>query len=667
MPVSLLTLKQLVEQENLIFGEEAIKLSGMQNALVDEIAAQNQYFGSMTTFRVSDPDDFPPFNSPGVPKPSSIHSKTSSVVGGYIPMDPIFTRPGVDGKPRGHHHMDNLATQEFVQVKWTLWEILKRCLIKGDFQINWPTDGIGIVRFGFKDGRAPIGFKGFFELDLGQERGRDKFDITEARVVTRSWDDPQKYLNLVPDKIRESFSESGHDIISIPYKIFYNLEQNDRMKPLMVFAKDGKPIIGDWDKDLESMPLCAGIQDLKEANTEFNTLIDTPDDTGAIQQVKLIDATKKLFINLLYKNLIFQDDFNQRFLLGLDKHSKTLKRDINNLFFQIAIKTSLLERAGVITPYEFLTNILTNHVHNCNNADKGLEGYFDDPCQHGVESRSPFKLDKTISHSPNGPRFHIISCQGREIQYVYTVSEEQRVKLYSVCGLLETNFIHVGPWADMEKWHVIIERQIELRQQELIAIETMVVYKQYIKSVQPKFDTNRLSPKLGVGRVERNEQYLRENTYPPATRVPPALSDLEPKRSNTFITRLFKTKTSTSPTRSTATSSGLTTDGLNREDQHVDLLPVLPPMPLVRLSSVVEHVTSDELCTSTSMPLVLPQLLPSSSRTFTSTTRENRESITSLQDGLSVLDIGDGDPSLVPATNQDSKIKSFLRKLKLSS
>ncbi len=168
------TVQQFITEENIISGEQAIILSGMQNTLLEETANQNKYFFSMTTFMVSDPQNLPPFNSAGVPKPSSIHSKTSSLVGGYIPVDPIFTRLDPNRIPSGHHHDDDLEKQEKIQVKWTLWEILKRCNSHGDCQMDWPFDGGSIVRFKFKDNTGPLGFTGCFQLDLGEEKKKSK-------------------------------------------------------------------------------------------------------------------------------------------------------------------------------------------------------------------------------------------------------------------------------------------------------------------------------------------------------------------------------------------------------------------------------------------------------------------------------------------------------------
>lgn len=479
MPASLSDLDELIIKENLICGKEAIELSGMQDFLIEIVSIKNLFFDSITSFILNKCRYFPPFNSPGSPKPSNIHSKTSELVGGYIPIDPIFTRLDNYRKPLGHHYHDNIDLQESVQVKWTLWEILKRCNKDGDLYIDWPVDVSPIIRFKFKENKGPLGFNGFFQLDLGEEK--TEFDINDLRVITRSVDDPEKYLHLIPSKITEAFFRNPKEIIYMPYKIFYNKDNNDLMQPLKVLAKDGKPIISDWDKDLESLPLNAGIIDLQSVNQEFNTLFDlNSDDNHIVAQLELIKATKKLFLNLLYKNFTFQDQFNNLFLLGLNKYSKSLMKDIDGLFHRIAIKTSLLERAGIITPYEFLSNILTNHLHNCNNAKQGLSRYFDDPFQHGLASRSPFFLDKTISNNSDGPRFNIVVSEDNyshyAVNYIYTVTEEQRIKLLLIKGILESNFIHINSCVDMAKWSIIIDKQIELGQEKLICMKTMDKY-----------------------------------------------------------------------------------------------------------------------------------------------------------------------------------------------
>lgn len=485
MPACLVELNKLIEEENLMTGKDAIQLSGMQDSLIEIISIQNLYFGSVTTFMVNNPKNFPPFNSPGVAKPSNIHSKTSGLVGGYIPVDPIFTRLDANRKPLGHHHNDDLALQESVQVKWTLWEILKRCDNEGDLYMDWPEDANPIIRFGFKEHKGPIGFNGIFQLDLGEEKKAGSFKITDIRVVTRNFDDPEKFLKLIPSRISEAFFKNHKEIIYVPYKIFYNKEKNAAMQPLKVFSVDGKPIIGDWDKDLESLPLNIGILDLETANKEFNTFFScNVEGNHVLEQMKLIKAAKHLFLNLLYKDFIFQDEFNKLFLLGLNKNSKSLIKDIDQLFHQIAIKTSLLERAGIITPYEFLSNILTNHVHNCNNSKQGLSEYYNDPCQHGMAGRSPFYLDKTISGNSDRPMFHIVVAENSQlnysIHYIYTVNETQKIKLYLIDGILESSFIHVSHWLDMDKWSPIIKKQIELNQKNLIADKTFDKYLLYL-------------------------------------------------------------------------------------------------------------------------------------------------------------------------------------------
>lgn len=539
-----LTLEQLIEQEQMITGEQAIRLSGMQDSLIEQIAKQNLYFGSMTSFIVSDINNYPPFNAPGVPKPPNIHSKTSSFVAGYIPVDPVFTRPGIDGKPLGHHYGDNLENQETIQVSWTLWEILKRCGTKGDLDMNWPNDGCSVVRFAFKQGRGPSGFSGCFQLDLGEERKKDCTNRNEIRVVTREWDDPQKYLVLIPDKILEALGESREQVICNPYKIFYNSEKNGLFKPLMVFASGGRPIIGDLDKDLESLPMNIGILDLKTANTEYNTFILNTDSSGISEQIKLIDATKKLFMNLLYKDSVFQSEFNECFALGLDPDSTTLIYDAENLFYTIAIKTTLLARAGVITPYEFLRNILANHAHNSCNISKGIEGYFNDPFQHGVDLRSPFSLDNTISHSYDGGRFHIFAAGKNKVQYIYTRNQEQRIKLYLIFGFLETNFIHVSPIMDMEKWHIIIEKQIELKQQELIHPATMLAYKKYKKSTQLQQTEPKTLLGINVWPLGTGKKIRRQSSDASSVSGSPASTGSATKKHNKIVETFLKLKSS---------------------------------------------------------------------------------------------------------------------------
>ena len=439
----------LIEKEKFIHGVEAMKLSGMQDALIEELDIQNQYFGTMMTLRVSDPNHLPPFNGPGFPKPSSIYSKTSQIVGGYIPVDPIFTRLDVDRKPLGHHYHDDIENQESVQVKWTLYEIIQRCNNSGDLVINW--SNIPIVKITFKPNKGPLGFNGEFVLNLGEEKSIIT-DVKDKRIFTRSHEDPTKHTRLIADIIAEQFNIE--EFVYYVYPIYYKKDQNDSdepLKALKVFAKDGIPIIGDWDKDLESMPLDKVFLANKEANKEFNTF-------NSVQERRLLlTATKKLFEQLCdqkkpAKHSVIRDFFSAKYN-----------------FLQL-LNGNLLARAGCITPYELLRNMLANYFHNENSK---LPGYYPDPFQHGPEHRNPF-VDSRIKSDFEGSRFHIY--QGN---FIYTINEDQRIKLYLVEGFLETNFIHIHPLVNMEKWCVIIEKQVNLGQWELISPKTMEAYFQY--------------------------------------------------------------------------------------------------------------------------------------------------------------------------------------------
>ena len=152
---------------------------------------------------------------------------------------------------------------------------------------------------------------------------------------------------------------------------------------------------------------------------------------------------------------------------------------------------NLLERAGVITPYELLRNMLANYWHNKDNI-----GYFENPFQHGAENRSPI-IDPKIKPDAGGPRLHIY--QG---QFIYTENEDQRVKLFLIDGFLDNNFIHIHPLANMEKWYPVIAKQISLNQGRLILPETMKAYSKYCKSKEQS--DNRLRRRSAFVSVQEN-------------------------------------------------------------------------------------------------------------------------------------------------------------------
>lgn len=442
-------LEELIEQQQFITGLRAIRLAGIQDALVEELDIQNQYFGTMTTLRVADANNLPPFNSPASPKPSSIHSKTSPLVGGYIPVDPIFTRLDANRRPIGHHVSDNIEDQEIIQVKWTLYEIMQRCDNNGDLNIDW--SNIPIVKMTFKPGKGPLDFNGEFILNLGEEKSIVT-DIKDKRIFTRSYEDPTKHPYLIADIIAEQFDieETIYYVYPIYYKI-NKLNCSESFKPLMVLAKNNMPIISDWDKDSESMPLDDIFLANKESNKEFNTF-------DSVEQRKLLlAATKNLFEKLCEhkkpsQHLVITNFFSNKYN-----------------FLQL-INGNLLASVGVITPYELLRNMLANYFHN---ESHERYDYYKDPFQHGPNNRSPIG-DPSVNPGSDGARLHIY--QGKVI---YTVNEEQRIKLYLVTGFLETNFIHIAPSADMEYWSIILERQVDLGQWELISPVTMEAYFKY--------------------------------------------------------------------------------------------------------------------------------------------------------------------------------------------
>jgi hypothetical protein len=173
-------------------------------------------------------------------------------------------------------------------------------------------------------------------------------------------------------------------------------------------------------------------------------------------------------------------EFNNIFKLQLNANSINLEHDIEKLFNEIAINSNLLHSAGIITPYEFLRNILINLVHNRNNAAKGIQDYFHNPCQHGVEARSPYRSDESISVAPKA-MFHILGIDKNTVRFVYTTNNTQRIKLYLLPGFLENNFIYVNALDDMSIWHPVITRQLELRLINLIPVNTLISYKNHMK------------------------------------------------------------------------------------------------------------------------------------------------------------------------------------------
>jgi hypothetical protein len=504
------------EEVDLYTGLSAVKTAGMQRELANHLILMGYFLdNAMLIFRAG---NIPDFNSDVSVKGTDVHSKTATTgVGkGFIPINPIFSKPKTDtNKAIGldAHNLHEIAAnqRETIQLTRTLHDLLKLSLDpNGDIQLAAYRENQGQQElvFRYREGKVPEfedqKFNGEFIIKL--EEG-----TSTKKHYARPWDRPsteeqEAYKSALQQVVIKSGIENSDDLdiiqayidignIDSPkkYPIYYrefNREANQTTeKPFEVFAKDSKPITGDWDMFAITMPTVL--------TPEYNMALNA---SGSIlEREQLINKMKALF-NYLHKQaidnkLIFSDN-NELNLLK--EFLKNTANDPHFDFEQIC-NSNFFATAGMVSIYEGLFIAMVNYIYNPDNNNKYFgekEKLPDDEqdmasysskylfasellnvlnvLQHGPESRNPHAGDPAISSGSAGPYFIIYNGMP-----LYTRSEDELINLCLAGDLLKRQFLLVHFSNPMEKWHFIIKKQIENGQKDFIDPRTLDSYNAY--------------------------------------------------------------------------------------------------------------------------------------------------------------------------------------------
>ncbi len=542
----------------ILTGRDAEMAVGMQHEFAADILLHTFHSGTAISFRAGSPPSYDAIRSP---KSGAVLSKSSNHGMGksLICADPLFTRLDGFRRPIGHHDKDSKHLQEnsqpLVQLRHSIRDILEMTgkKPKGDLEIVGynPENGQLIIKY--QKGQGPAGFEGEFVVNI-REANKPKVD----RVYTRPWNKPMTPPQDAIDAAKK-FGIDLKDLLDDEVPINYRETRGAALKPFKVFsdkwdAKDspGSPITGDWDLLAVGHPP----ETPTFARQVFNTFDQKQDSGGFTQQKKLIEATEKLFqIEKLkaLKSLKQVLDRNrgmdavtrereaaggsgeedaeaeikkyQAILQGIENRDEAIMAAFMTLDpvqkFLIMTPHSgklydkiSLERAGCITPYEFLQERILNKAYSDPKSVFGPQAFgernpeFDPnlkggPIQHGAEDRSPYApsdLDGKMLHFYKG------------VIYM-TTGEDQLIDFYMAGDFLENNIIDLQFGWNMAKWGRVLDRQAALGQinldnptdptntaQQQIVASTYRDYKAALK-MQAELETDPSSFKMDAERV----------------------------------------------------------------------------------------------------------------------------------------------------------------------
>lgn len=403
------TLAEVIKQSGIRTGIEAMRTSGIQLEFAAHLMLLANNTGSTLILRSGEP---PNYNRPISPKPGYIRSKSSKDQGffnGYLAIEDIFTRLIRDRD--GHKSMlgvkpaDKIKLEKPItdpahlhskQLQVNIFEIYNQLSTDGDLQVKSYDPETGILKLKFRAFKGAPDFKGHFELHLKS----DELIETE-RKYARPWDEPTKekqekikeYLKQnIPGFTTADFERLGN--LDIP--LFYKETEDSELKPAMVIAKTPR-LMSELIQALEAVkhPLLAEIKALTSYQAALDRLgaeelqkvfdqvgrIVTGDWDGlclgyptgldrrylepcntfatGVKQVQEIRRLVNLSIDLLdaYKTEALIRELELKPQTALDKLVLSIT-DYFELF-----DADIVQRAGIITPYEFLFQQLANYAY----------------------------------------------------------------------------------------------------------------------------------------------------------------------------------------------------------------------------------------------------------------------------------------------------------------
>lgn len=431
-------------QDRLLTGTAALKACGMQPEFAAHLMLMQQSSGTSIILRAGSP---PVYDRPRAPKSGLNLSKTSNqgFFKGAIAADPTFTR--LEGnKPKGHHEKDAAKLKKGEQptavLPIRLRDIVQQLGKDGELVLSEYIPG-KIMRFRYKPEKGPAGFKGDFAIVLNDKNCRKPFIASESR----EWDkerDPTR--SKKPD---------GFEMIDKEWKEFYDLANGnefdlyyrqetsptnpaDLYKDLTearVFAKEQdnpKLIIsGDWDglalghppdlpdyakKVYNTFKKLKAAQIIEQNALLKNTLKLLGDFQGKIKtkQTNLSDEIYKGLIKKHFKDQPQPHKITKKLHKEKQNEAKKLARfsqyeqALLGLNEQDLVSFFALQRAGCITPFEFLNNCVANHLYKEKHSqalrDKqkmiGLQEGFESGIEIAKERiQQKFPLEKIIKEA----------------------------------------------------------------------------------------------------------------------------------------------------------------------------------------------------------------------------------------------------------------------------
>ncbi len=390
MPQDLLS--QVVDLGGMKTGSAAMKACGMQPELATHLMLQSKALGINIILRAGSP---PVYNVRRGPKTGFNLSKTSNqgLFKGSLAKDKIFTRiDSTTGLGLGHHDKDHkhlqLAVtdpdhQYTVPLSITMQDILREIGSGGDLKVLSCDDET--LRLAYKEGKGDKNFKGQFVIKL-----RDGKDV--PMFYSRPWDKPDTNSNNKPVELSSISDDDYQNLFHRLFTVEFGVTQDpsEKTKSAEVFANTPRTTVdlkraildskvvgedddilqcsnrkeileklgpdtikqvydhcalittGDWDGLALGHP-----PDLNEVFSKVYNTFDVVN--GLSEQTALCTASIDYFNELKHDSRIQGTELGQ--LIASIENPKVLFSDFS------------LERAGCITPHEFLYEQLINYSY----------------------------------------------------------------------------------------------------------------------------------------------------------------------------------------------------------------------------------------------------------------------------------------------------------------
>jgi len=447
---------EVIEKLGLKSGLSALMASGMQPEFAKTQMFLQHLLRTNMVFRAG---SFSVFGRHRVPKPGTILSKTSNqgFFKGAIAKERIFTRTK-NGIVIGHHDKDHKRLdqdkkdgpnipihqrhQPTVQLTIRLRDILRELREGGDLELV-SSHSNGEMRFKYKQGKGDSSFKGEFVINWKEGK---EFVAKESRDWDNERSDPDFNVETqiikkpphiaMSDEDWESFYREAKGDEEHPEKEFplwfHDGKDKSNLKPAEVFSNaEGVVISGDWDGlalgfpvDEEFILVKNGESIKLNPNQVFNTFdLNAP---IGLTLVDLFNSTCDLLTYYQQKIRAKQAADPQYEMSPMDYALLELTPESDGFCNHFA-----LSRAGCITPFEFLHNILLNYfyrveagmalrkstaieVNDFNNLKKAYEAGIQVARQLLLNSKPPATREQAIEAAKKEAKKNYLSCYSPE-------------------------------------------------------------------------------------------------------------------------------------------------------------------------------------------------------------------------------------------------------------